>query len=106
MSDNRHSVKPTCLGAKLPHVRAISTGRRELGALALCAVGVCAGGRRRGDPRTGVGMGRAALGLSSAVCVGWRLIELPGLLLLVVEGGLGPERDAAWRGFERGRTGG
>ena len=30
-------------------------------------------------------MGWVALGLSSAVCVGWRLIELPALLLLVRE---------------------
>jgi hypothetical protein len=75
-----------------------------LGSLALCVVGVCAGGRRRGDPRTGVGIGRAALGLSSAVCVGWRLIELPALLLLICKIGLGPERGAAWCGFERGGT--
>jgi len=77
-----------------------------LGALALCAESVSAGCRRRGGPGTGVGMDRVALGLSSAVCVGWRLIELPALLLLVVEAGLGPERGAAWRGFERGCTGG
>ena len=71
--------------------------------MALCAVGVCAGGRRRGGPRTGVGVNRVALDLSRAVCVGWRLIELPALLL-IGEAGLGPERGAAWRGFERGRT--
>ena len=37
-------------------------------------------------------MGRVALGLSSAVCVGMRLIELPALLLLICKVGLGPER--------------
>jgi hypothetical protein len=52
------------------------------------------------------GMGRVALGLSSAACVGWRLIELPALLLLICKVGVGPERDGAWRGFERGCTGG
>ena len=55
-------------------------------------------------PRTGAGMGHVALGLSSAVCVGWRLIELPALLLLICKVGLDPERDGAWRGFERGGT--
>jgi len=50
-----------------------------------------------GGPRTGVGMGRVALGLSSAVCVGMRLIELPALLLLICKVGLGSERDGAWR---------
>jgi len=53
------------------------------------------------------GTGRVALGLTGltgAICVGWRLIELPGLLLLVVEVGFEPERGAAWRGFERGCT--
>ena len=63
--------------------------------VALCAVGVCAGGRRRGGPGTGGGVNRVALDLSSAVCVGWRLIELPALLLLVYEAGLKPERDGA-----------
>jgi hypothetical protein len=42
-------------------------------------------------------MSRVALGLSSAVCVGMRLIELPALLLLICKVGLGPERDGAWR---------
>jgi len=32
-----------------------------------------------GDRGAGVGMGRAALGLFSAVCVGMRLIELPAM---------------------------
>ena len=50
--------------------------------------------------------GPRALGLFSAVCVEWRLIELPALLLLVCEVGLGPERDGAWRGFERGARAG
>ncbi len=45
------------------------------------AVDIFAGGNRRGGPRTGVGVDRVALGLSSAVCVGWCLIELPALLL-------------------------
>ena len=49
----------------------------------------------QGGPRTGVGMGRVALGLSSAVCVGMRLIELPALLLLICKVGLGPEQDGA-----------
>ena len=73
-------------------------------ALALCVVGVCAGGRRRGDSRTGVGIGRAALGLSSAVCVGWRLIEFRALLFLVGEVDHRLARSTVWRGLERGCT--